>query len=100
MAARQLTRQEMHAALNGNVSVLREYNLVMRVVLAVDNQGAQCEFCGDAGATVAANVYATDQDHQDHCADTCLSCIVYVTDNHIDINPMFPVVIEIARGVR
>jgi hypothetical protein len=100
MPARELTRQEMRAALNGNVNILREYTLVMRIVDTVDNQGAQCEFCGNVDATVAANVYATDHAHQDHCADTCLSCIVYVTDNHIDINPIFPVVVEIARGVR
>lgn len=100
MPARQLTRREMNAVLFNRTDVLRSYNFTMRVVDSVDNQGSQCEFCGDVGATVAANVYATDQEHQDHCADTCLACIVYFTDNHIDINPAFPVVVEIARGVR
>lgn len=99
MPTRELTRNEM-CAIRHFGDALRSYNLTVRIVESVDNQGAQCEFCGKAGALVAANVYATDMNDQDHCADTCLPCIVYVTDNHIDIDPVFPVVVEISRGVR
>lgn len=100
MSTRELTRQEMQHILNGRTGVLRSYSVTMRVVETVDNQGEQCGFCGYCDALVAVNIYATDQEHRDHCADACLGCIAYVVDNHIDINPVVPVVIEIARGVR
>jgi hypothetical protein len=79
---------------------LRRYTVRLSVVEHVDNQGTQCEYCGDTDALVAANVYATDYQGDTHCADTCPGCIVYFVDGHLDTNPNQPVTIEIARGVR
>lgn len=81
-------------------NILRTYNVRMHVVTTVDNQGGACGFCGDAYAMVAANIYATMQDGQDQCGDCCLGCIAYVLDNQMDINPAFPVIIELAEGCR
>jgi hypothetical protein len=92
---------EMQLALGGeHHDILRTYDIRMNIVAAVDNQGALCGFCGDAYAMVAVNIYATNQDMIDQCADCCLSCIAYVLDNQLDVNPVFPVLIEIAQGDR
>lgn len=98
---RSITTAEMQAALGGrHDDILRAYDMRMNIVTAVDNQGGPCGFCGDAYAMVAANLYATTQDMQEQCADCCPGCIVYVLDNQLDINPDFPVLIELAQGCR
>lgn len=79
---------------------LRSYSVRFHIVPTVDNQGAQCEYCAEVDALVAANVYVVDFEDQAHVADCCLACIVYVTDGHVDTNPDRPVTIEIAQGAR
>lgn len=79
---------------------LRSYTVRMAVTETVDNLGAQCEYCAEVDALVAATVYVVDYENQVHVADCCLGCIVYVIDGHIDTNPDRPVTIEIAQGVR
>lgn len=92
---RTLTREETRAVvLRASATALRTYSITIHVVSNVDNQGAQCEFCGEAGAVVSANVYARDLDGQDHCADTCRCCALSVVDSEIDTDPDHPVVIE------
>lgn len=98
---RNIATGEMQAILGGERDdILRSYDMRMNIVPTVDNQGGPCGFCGDAYAMVAANVYATNQDSQDQCADCCLGCIAYVLDNQMDVDPMFPVLIELAQGAR
>lgn len=96
---RLATNQQLRRLLD-NPARLRSYSVRVNIVPTVDNQGAQCEYCGDVNAMIATNVYVTDWDSDTHCADTCLACVVYVIDGHIDTNPSQPVTIEIAQGAR
>jgi hypothetical protein len=101
VTTRMLTRPETIALLQrADMTALRTYDLKVYVVTDVDNQGTQCEYCGEAGALVSVNVYARDMDGQDHCADTCLTCAFNVIDSEIDTDPAQPVIIEIAQGVQ
>lgn len=88
------------AALLDRSAELRSYTVRLSVVEHVDNQGAQCEYCGEVDQLVAANVYCTDYAGDTHCADCCLGCIVYILDGHVDTDPNRPVTIEIAQGAR
>lgn len=99
---RTLTPAEMASALGGHEigDILRAYSVCVHIVPSVDNQGEPCGFCGDAHAGVAVNVYATNMDGFDQCADCCPACIPYVLDDQMDICPTFPVVIELAQGCR
>ena len=81
-------------------NALRSYSVTYRIVANVDNQGGQCQYCGDEGQLVVANVYATDWDGDTHCVDTCSGCIVYVIDGGIDIDPNTIVIVEIAQGAK
>ena len=97
--ARTLTRAEANAWLKDTGrDILRTYSVTVNLVLRVDNQGAQCEYCGNAGARVKANVYVTEWNGDTQCADTCLGCLVNVVDGHFDTNPELPVTVEIAQG--
>lgn len=103
--SRKITGAEMSAVMNRFDPpipgvVLRRYGVALAIVENVDNQGAQCEYCGEVGRLVVANVYVTDMEGQDHCADTCAQCIVYVMDGHLDTNPDLPVIVEILQGAK
>ena len=92
---RKLSNAEAALVLDRNAQIaLRRYPVTVYIVPTVDNEGAQCEFCGEAGAVVSANVYARDFDGQDHCADTCRCCALSVVDSEIDTDPGHAVVIE------
>lgn len=102
--SRMVSQAEMAAVMNrfdppASDLVLRRYSVALAIVATVDNQGAQCEYCGDVDHLVLANVYVTDMDGQDHCADTCGGCVTYVIDGHLDTNPDMPVIVELAQGV-
>jgi hypothetical protein len=94
---RTISAAEYRALLDRSLR-LRSYRVQFHIVPGVDNQGTQCEYCGDTDALVAANVYCTAFGGDTHCADTCLACIVYVVDGHVDTDPNHPVTIEIAQG--
>lgn len=103
--SRTISRAEMAEVMNrfdppGGGVALRRYSVALAIVPTVDNEGEQCEYCAEVDRPIVANVYVTDMDGQDHCADTCGKCIVYVVDGHLDTNPDLPVIIEIAEGAR
>lgn len=90
---RELTSAEVREML-GRTGMLRTYTIRMHVVAHVDNEGAQCNFCGSEGAVIAANVYAKTFAGNFECADTCMSCALSVVDGEIDTDPSYPVTIE------
>lgn len=100
--ARFITRAELAAAIDrfeiGGAGILRRYEVNIAVVTSVDNEATQCEYCVEVDRPVVANIYVTDMDGQDHCADTCRRCVVNVIDAHLDTNPDMPVLIEISQG--
>lgn len=96
---RLITNDQIRRLLD-NSARLRSYTVRFHLVATVDNHGTQCEYCGEANARVEANVYCTDWNGDTHCADTCLRCVVYVVDGHVDTNPNQPVTVEITQGAR
>lgn len=80
--------------------VLREYDVTLSIVSTVDNVGSLCAYCDSPSCRVAANVYLTTFDGEDHCLDVGVDCVFYVIDEHMDTDPDQKVTIEIAQGVR
>lgn len=83
-----------------NGQVLRNYDVALSIVNSVDNEGQLCDYCDDTTCRVAANVYLTTFDGEDHCLDVGVDCVFYVIDEHMDTDPDQKVTIEIAQGVR
>lgn len=101
MGSRAITREQRNQVTpmtDEARSVLRRYEVDLRLVPTVDNQGEQCTFCSLEGQAVDCNTYLRTFDGEDLCVDHCRACWHYVVDGHFDTDPAVSVITESIQG--
>jgi hypothetical protein len=89
--------------LGGNIAPMTTttYDLAVRVIDHVDNEGKPCEHCQLTDATVQAQAYVTLGDpgyrHED-MIECCLACLIPALDSTPWLDTDRPIVVEVARS--